>query len=585
MSRCLVTSWALAVAVLLALGGCGGGGGNDEEPTPTPQSQHRSLEALEAGRAVFDELSATVGAENARQQAAATLKTLPGVADAGAHAGEGSIWLRFDDGTRGAILTSTRRQLTVRTDATEAVAQVAREAVRTRALVAPRKALVLSPFNWDWRPLWGVLPAVDDCDYIRGLLDGAGYDVTFKWNTEKTQQDVSVSDFKGLQDYGVVHVNSHGGVAEGIVNICTGERVQDGEMRYASDLSADRLILVTVSGDSSSYYAATPSFFTTYTTAPAHCLVSFESCDSTLNNTMADAFVRAPEADVAFVGWNGTVGTDAASDAGEDLFARLLLDAATSSEAMARVAENGHATDPRLGSNLTLVGGGDVRLVETPLRVAVTAPQYDDLGAVLSALGHSFTQVELADLDDAELNSKYDLICVNCAAVATSPSAGVTGSLAAFVNGGGRLYASDFAAFVVTGAFPGRLVLYESPFAGTTQVIEGTIRDPALAGALGVQQMTVDYDLGGWVPVLSVSEGVEVLVAGSPEIGAAAAASLGLAPRTHSTAVGPSEVVANSPLAVRFTSGSGTVIYTTFHNHAQASELVQRFLEHLVLFK
>ncbi|MEZ4468399.1 MAG: hypothetical protein R3F43_29180, partial [bacterium] len=81
------------------------------------------------------------------------------------------------------------------------------------------------------------------------------------------------------------------------------------------------------------------------------------------------------------------------------------------------------------------------------------------------------------------------------------------------------------------------------------------IIDPALRQFLGRDALDVNFDQGGWMGILGVGAGVDVLVADGRE-----------------------------PLMVMFTDGAsgGRVAYTTFHNEAQATADVQQILTALL---
>lgn len=98
---------------------------------------------------------------------------------------------------------------------------------------------------------------------------------------------------------------------------------------------------------------------------------------------------------------------------------------------------------------------------------------------------------------------------------------------------------------------------------------------------LGKTTASVYYNLGIWVVISSEGTGTDVLLTGSPEVYTDYWTQSGVSsfsPRSgHSrifsgTAARTLEAV---PLAVKFkpVSSGGTVIYTTFHNEAQESDL------------
>ena len=93
-----------------------------------------------------------------------------------------------------------------------------------------------------------------------------------------------------------------------------------------------------------------------------------------------------------------------------------------------------------------------------------------------------------------------------------------------------------------------------SGMAGTVQAF---LEAPFLASALGSETVEVVFNLGGWVPILRHDPRVQVLARGED----------------------------GRPLMVLFepSPGGGRVAYTSFHNHAQATEAMNRMLAALVL--
>jgi hypothetical protein len=91
---------------------------------------------------------------------------------------------------------------------------------------------------------------------------------------------------------------------------------------------------------------------------------------------------------------------------------------------------------------------------------------------------------------------------------------------------------------------------------GSIGYVQAAVSSPFLQAYLADSAFEVHFNLGGWVPITDVAPGVEVLVESSE----------------------------GEPLMVLFEPepGGGRVAYTSFHNHAQASNEMRAILEALV---
>jgi len=219
----------------------------------------------------------------------------------------------------------------------------------------------------------------------------------------------------------------------------------------------------------------------------------------------------------------------------------------------------------------------------TPSKIAVTPPQYDDIGAVLTSMGYNWTPIQDSDLANYGTISQYDILFLNCSEVA---NAGQTANAARdtlrrFVEEkGGSIYASDFAYTYIKAAFPGKITFPANPRIGAVQYVDAEVVDQGLASYLGATTVRLFYDLPRWVVIDSVSSDTTIHLRGSFDtLDALAASAEG--PRVQP--VSPQGHLANKPLMVSFRSGKGKVLYTTFHNHAQTTEIERKLLEYLVL--
>jgi len=219
-----------------------------------------------------------------------------------------------------------------------------------------------------------------------------------------------------------------------------------------------------------------------------------------------------------------------------------------------------------------------------PLRLAVTPPEYDDMGKLLDTLGrgYDYTQIELDDLLHAERLAEYDIVFLTCGGVprewlqrrlrdSERGSVGiyrprpevadaVHESFRKFVGHGGTLYASDLQLDLVSLAFPD-LVDEERMGRGEVQTVEAEVVEPGLRRLLG-PAIDLRFDMPAWRPAAFRGPDVTTYLSG-----------------TYTLRDG---IRQTGPLLVTFPHGEGTVVFTSFHNEAQNTELELELLRHLV---
>ncbi len=103
---------------------------------------------------------------------------------------------------------------------------------------------------------------------------------------------------------------------------------------------------------------------------------------------------------------------------------------------------------------------------------------------------------------------------------------------------------------------------------GVVMYSTAAVTDQGLRNFMGRDEVLIYYDLGGWVPIKSISQNVT----------------------GYLTGIEPTDVeyIYNKPLAAGFSYGNGRVIYTTFHNRPASEEGVvtedaQKFLEYMII--
>jgi len=100
---------------------------------------------------------------------------------------------------------------------------------------------------------------------------------------------------------------------------------------------------------------------------------------------------------------------------------------------------------------------------------------------------------------------------------------------------------------------------------GVAGVVNATIRDPAMASALGSNSATLNYDLDVWVTMQGVSDPSYTLVEGP-----------------FQTADWFDYTNEYGPLAAKMSVGNGRVLFTTFHNESQSTADMDTILQEII---
>jgi hypothetical protein len=220
------------------------------------------------------------------------------------------------------------------------------------------------------------------------------------------------------------------------------------------------------------------------------------------------------------------------------------------------------------------------------LRLAVTPPQWDDMGKLLDQLGSGFTHdvIRLEDLDNLAKLSGYDVIFWTCGTVPESwtlrgdlgsglrpgvirvrPNLEVMdrvkSALRTFVGRGGTLYASDWRIETLSYCFP-ELSEGSRIATGDVQVVRAEVVDPGLREVLG-PVVELRFDQPGWYPARLSGEGSTIYLRGVYR--------------------GDGGVESHTaPLLVKVPFGKGTIIFTSFHNEKNNGALELKLLKFLV---
>ena len=184
----------------------------------------------------------------------------------------------------------------------------------------------------------------------------------------------------------------------------------------------------------------------------------------------------------------------------------------------------------------------------------------DDLGQ-----GYQYTQVPVRDLYNPKTFDGFDVLFFTCSPEGNDQA--VADNIRGFVAKGGTLYASDWRYMAVALAFPD-MVSKSLAGEGAYQELEADVVDAGLQDALGTSHVPLRFNLSEWKTAAFGGERVKVLMKArylvQPPKGAAP------------------QKWAEAPLLVKFGFDKGTVIFTSFHNEAQNSEVEKKLLKYLV---
>jgi hypothetical protein len=198
-----------------------------------------------------------------------------------------------------------------------------------------------------------------------------------------------------------------------------------------------------------------------------------------------------------------------------------------------------------------------LRLAVTPSYVQKTGP-WDDMAKLLSSLGegYRYTLVPVNELMSPKRYEDFEVLFLTCAPGGDE----LIGNLRDFVSRGGTLYASDWRYDCIAKAFPD-VADRRTRGEGKDQDLQARVVDPGLRDLLG-PTVPLYFNLDQWKTAAFKGDRVKVLLEGTYE-------------RQHGGR-------ATAPLLVQFQFGQGTVIFTSFHNEKQNSEVEMTLLKYLV---
>jgi len=281
------------------------------------------------GKQFFEQRRAQVGDDQARNELLTALATEPGVTSFGLSTDGFYIWIIFDGGLRGGIITAP--------PGTKAVSYVG------------------GSNNMAIAPYFGFFSPYDETDNISASLGNTcgGSPAVFK------DANGTVDRFKAMSGASVVAISSHGAVnGNNEVLILTSEPVT-----LASRLA--HFIDWTLFGRIENWggvWALRPNFITSYCSFP-DSIIYASSCNSAANSTMADAFIGRGAK--TYYGYSKVVNSGFSFGTGTALF-NLLADQSIAPEdrtTQKAFDSIGSKTDPTAPNAVfTMWGDGSVAL-------------------------------------------------------------------------------------------------------------------------------------------------------------------------------------------------------------------------------
>jgi hypothetical protein len=228
--------------------------------------------------------------------------------------------------------------------------------------------------------------------------------------------------------------------------------------------------------------------------------------------------------------------------------------------------------------------GNAAHVISRALRLAVTPPEYDDMGRLLATLGsgYRYEEIPMESLLDADRLARFDVVFATCGGVPDSwlsqqvggaergargtyradaeKSRQLHAALRSFVGRGGTLYVSDWQLQLLEIAFP-ELIDPAKRARGAVQTVRAEVVDQGLARRLG-PAIELRFDKRAWYPAAFRSGEVTTYLRGG-----------------FTTLDGQAT---SGELLVKFPYENGNVVFTSFHNEAQNSATETELLRYLV---
>lgn len=300
----------------------------------------------QAALQIWQEKSAGLGYGNkARKQTLKQILALPGVAKAGISKDGFTIWIKYSSGISGGLMTNppgTRGGVGKLADAQALNTSPASFSRYTKTIpgvmpsisasnpvqktadraVGNNKVLIWDAYRSDFAPF-------DEASNLQQLYQGAQcpkFDVTYLKDEQATLASV-----KSFSEYGTIILVTHGALdSDGQAIFLTQEKVDaDSILQYAPELVSGQLVMM---GDA---FAVRPSFIKNLPGNFEGSIVYNGSCQSSANNTMANAFLN--KGANTYYGFNRAVNSDFAKNVAEQLFPSLVTSGRNAGDAFSPV--------------------------------------------------------------------------------------------------------------------------------------------------------------------------------------------------------------------------------------------------------
>lgn len=226
-------------------------------------------------------------------------------------------------------------------------------------------------------------------------------------------------------------------------------------------------------------------------------------------------------------------------------------------------------------------------------KIAVMQGSWDNIESLLGKLGLAYDRYTTNDIGEAgtvlelladlELMGQYDIIFANCGAShgwVPIENPEVMPHVKAFIEAGGSFYMSDYAWVYGEWSFPDMIEFQKSDDVldmytdDSPQMLQSglsipaTVVDGTLASWLGKTQLVIEIDNGPQIAPESTGPDAFGHVIGD----------------VNQPFAGPDALSATIPLIISYVPGpgAGRVVYTNFHNDAQATDDMLAILDYLV---
>ncbi|WP_345189887.1 hypothetical protein [Algibacter agarivorans] len=229
-----------------------------------------------------------------------------------------------------------------------------------------KNALILSPYYYQW----SLLDKPDESNDIATLLLDNNYNVNYKLNAESSQSNISLEDYQQFNNYSVIAISTHGGVAmNGEVFINAGVPITEEIKTRLKDDIDNKRVAVTFSKkwllfDGPKVLALKSSWFNhTYNTKLNQTLVHIGACKGYYNQGLSNALIGNES---AFFGWTANVNTFTNRDNAIDLFQNL-FEGKTVEESYNQLVRNGSTISGEANFMMSSNSFADLALISKEL--------------------------------------------------------------------------------------------------------------------------------------------------------------------------------------------------------------------------